>query len=249
LTLYFDASLYCFLRGQPPEKGIVHSMARRASIKHIIESKGVPHTEVGSILTAGRAVDFSHVPHGPGRVTVTGIKAPFDVTVPTRLRPRPLKNIRFVVDVNVGKLAVLLRMSGIDAATVSPEADETLARVAEVEGRVVLSRDVGLFKRRQITHGRYIRSTHPDDQAREVIAFFGLAGRFRPFSRCLRCNVRLKAVDKKAVLSRLEPKTRKYFNRFNICPGCSRVYWQGSHHEEMRKRLRNWGETKGSSGP
>jgi uncharacterized protein len=33
----------------------------------------------------------------------------------------------------------------------------------------------------------------------------------------------------------LEPKTRRYFDRFWRCEGCQRVYWQGSHYERMQR--------------
>jgi len=239
LALFFSDDLDDFVQQKQDCGGVHYPLVRRASIKNIIESLGVPHTEIGAIRIDGEAVDFNFIPGETLKCHIHGIQTPFDVTVPSILRPRPLAKIRFLVDVNVGKLAPLLRMSGIDASYAPHTSDKEISIMAEEDGRIILSRDLGLLKRRRVEFGRYIRSVYPYDQLAEVFSFFGLAGQYRPFSRCLRCNRRLIPVQKGAIRSRLEPKTWKYYDRFNICPGCSRIYWQGSHLDEMKKRLRN----------
>ena len=220
---------------------IAYPLQRRASVKNIIESLGVPHTEVGHILADGSPVDFRYVPTGSQRIDVYAPAAPFDVNRPTLLRPLALRAHRFVADVNVGKLAVLMRMIGLDTAYRYDDTDAAIASLAEGQDRIVLSRDTGLLKRRQIVFGRYVRAIHPDDQLKEIREFFGLRGPFEFFSRCLRCNRKLIAVAKKTIDHRLEPKTRKYFHRFKLCPACRQIYWQGSHHEHMADRLRRAG--------
>ena len=241
LTILFSPEFSVFSRKLGRERKISFALDRRASIKDIIESFGVPHTEVGRIEAAGRPVDFEFIPLDSGRISIFPISAPFNVTRPSLLRPRPLKRVKFIADVNVGKLAVLLRIVGLDTAYNPGFSDADIAEKAEAEDRIVLSKDTGLLKRRQITFGRHVRAIHPDDQLREVVDFFGIRGPFNLFSRCLRCNVELVRVDKKAIDHRLEPKTRKYFNRFKMCRVCDRIYWQGSHHEHMVERLRRAG--------
>lgn len=238
LTLEFSEALRVFHRRLAGGGPLTVVSPDRAPIKHVIESAGVPHTEVGAIKAGGRPVDFAHVPAADGRVTVASITPPFDPTRPSALRPRPLKALRYLADVNVGKLARLMRMVGVDTEYAADGRDDDIAAKAENEERIVLTKDVGLLKRRRIVYGRFVRAVHPDDQLREVIAFFGLAGRLRPFSRCIRCNAELVPVDKAAVLHRLLPKTRQYFHRFKQCARCRRIYWRGSHHAQMERRAR-----------
>jgi len=241
LTITCPEPFDVFTRRRNPGRSIVYRLNRRTSIKDIIESVGIPHTEIGSILADGRPVDFTFIPNKTGCIALEPVTAPFDVTRPTLLRPRPLHALRFVADVNVGKLAVLMRMVGLDTAYDPGHTDAGIAQKAESENRVVLSKDIGLLKRRQIHYGRYVRAVYPDDQLKEVLALFGIGASGDAFSRCLRCNSKLIAVDKAAIDHRLEPKTRKYYHRFMRCPVCDQIYWKGSHHDHMDARLRRMG--------
>ncbi len=240
LQITFTKDLNFFIRSKPEKQIITYPLNRKASIKNIVESMGVPHTEIGAIVIDGDEVDFNFIPVHSRTAHIFGITKPFDVTIPSLLRPHPLKEIRFIADVNVGKLAKLLRMSGIDTAYATSFSDKTIAAIAEKDGRVVLSKDIGLLKYRKITFGKYIKSIYPEDQLAETISFFRLKNRYRPFSLCLRCNISLQVIKKEDILSQLEPKTRKYYNKFNICPNCKKIYWQGTHHEDMKKRLVKW---------
>ncbi|MFP4168453.1 MAG: Mut7-C RNAse domain-containing protein [Desulfonatronovibrionaceae bacterium] len=221
---------------------VVYPLERRASIKDILEALGVPHTEIGEISCQGTRVGWEYIPAPLNRLQVHSITPPFDVTRPGPLRPDPLPGLKFICDVNVGKLAVLLRMIGADVLQENYWDDARIAAEAEQERRVVLSRDSGLLKRKQIKFGRLIRSGDPDRQLKEVVEFFGIQpGPF--FIRCLRCNTPLARVDKSEIEHRLLPKTKKYFQEFFLCPGCERIYWSGSHMEKMRNRLRSLGLT------
>lgn len=237
----FDTELSTLLR-VPHHTGEVRLPPhRRAAVKDMIEACGVPHTEVGGIQDGETPVDFHHIPVNGAIVSVVAPAAPLDVTRPTLLRPNPFQRVRFVVDVNVGKLASLLRMLGLDTYYRNGIDDAEIAAVAEHESRVVLTKDIALLKRKRIVFGRLVRERLPDRQLAEVVRFFGLAGPFRLFSRCLRCNTPLAPVAKADVIHRLEPKTKKYFHRFTRCPDCERIYWQGSHHDEMLVRLEGLG--------
>ena len=154
------------------------------------------------------------------------------------LRLAPLAGVRFVVDANVGGLAPLLRTLGLDTAYGRDWDDAYIAGVAREQGRIVLTRDRGLLKRGEVVHGRLVRAREPLGQLAEVLALYGLRGPFKAFGRCLRCNDVLRPVPKAEVLDRLEPLTRKHYDEFCLCPGCGRVYWRGSHHAAMARRLR-----------
>ena len=204
-----------------------------ATVKDMIEAFGVPHTEVDLILVNGSSVDFSRMVADGDRISVYPVFEAFDITPVLRVRPEPLRHPRFVLDVHLGRLARHLRLLGFDASYRNDADDPDLAAVAADEGRILLTRDVGLLKRRSVTHGYYVRSTVPTDQAVEVLDRFDLAGQARPFTRCLACNEPLEDVAKTAVAARLPPATRRQHDQFQACPGCQRVYWRGSHHHRL----------------
>lgn len=234
IELQIDPELANFFR---IKSRIIYPLDRRASIKDIIESQGVPHTEVGEIITGGLPAGFEYIPVAGQKFIINPVQAPLDISEPSLLRPRPFRGMRFVVDVNVGKLASFLRMMGYDTLFDHRLKDKEVAFLAYSQQRIVLSRDRSLLKFGMIEYGRLVRAQEPDDQLKEVTAFFGLICE-KMFTRCLRCNLQLEDVEKKQIMHRLEPKTKKYFNRFSLCPGCNRVYWQGSHWEKMNKLVK-----------
>jgi uncharacterized protein len=212
-------------------------LARRTSVKDFIEALGPPHTEVGMLLANGREVDFTYQLEPEDSIEVFAPEPPVDVSKPSRLRPETFAGGRFIADVNVGKLARLLRMLGVDVSFYRGLADADCAARARTEQRICLTTDAMLLKRRQIVHGHLVRDPVPENQLREVIHFYGLAARLRPFSRCLRCNDELMPVAKTKIIARLEPLTRKYYDAFERCPRCDRIYWAGSHREQMEKLI------------
>ncbi len=239
--IFFKGELKDFFSSDNLEKGCFYSLNRKASVKDIIEALGPPHTEVGKIVIDSQEVGFDHVVQAGENIWVWPIVPPVDVTQKSTLREHTLDKIRFVVDVNVGKVAKLLRMLGFDTAYDWRWTDQYIADLAEKEDRIVLSKDKGLLKRNQVVWGRLIRAEKPWPQLVEVLNFFGLKRPFALFSRCLVCNTTLKPVDKEKIIHRLEPKTKKYFHRFYICPECDRIYWQGSHQEKMLAWLQRLG--------
>jgi len=216
---------------------IRYPVRRRASIKDVVEALGVPHTEVYGVTVNSRDSDLGRLLCPGDRVMLFPAVPPVDVTVPTRLRPAPLSELRFLVDENVAGVVLLLRALGFDAAYHRTWDDETIADLAEREHRFVLSRDRALLKRTRIMWGRLLQSQDPDGQLAETVRLLGITRAPAPFVRCLRCNVPTTPVAKQEVLHRLEPKTRKYFNEFRLCKACNRLYWRGSHHARLRERL------------
>ncbi len=216
---------------------------RRASIKDVVESLGVPHTEVHSLVADGRERGFDWLLPPGAAVEVRGVvpDRPVDPTRPSLLRPEPLARLRFSVDENVGRLAGLLRMAGFDTAFERTPDDAQLAGLAASQGRVLLSRDRALLKRSAVVHGRLIRAQDPWEQLEEVVRVYGLGPRMAPFTRCIHCNGELDEVDKAEVLDQLEPKTKRYYHRFSRCPDCGRVYWKGSHYGHMLRALERAG--------
>jgi len=219
------------------EGEVPYFLNRRASIKDIIESLGIPHTEIAAIKNGEQELPFSHIPAAGDKIDLYACTAGTDVTRPTLLRPEPLPAPLFAVDVNVAKLARLLRMAGLDT-WYEPGLEEAELVERTVYGRrILLSRSRDILRRKNVRWGRLIRSQQPEAQLAEVINLYGLQHDLKPFSRCMECNARLQPVDKYLILHELEPLTIRYYDSFQICPDCRRIYWQGSHYQRMKTLL------------
>jgi len=211
--------------------------ARRATVKQAFEALGVPHTEVELVLVDGESVDFSHIVRDGERVSVYPQFESIDVSPLLRVRERPLRETRFIVDSHFGALARYLRMLGFDTLYEPGWADRRIAEIAADERRIVLTRDRDLLMRAAITHGCYVRGVRPREQLAEVVARLDLAGACAPFSRCMECNAKLDAVGRSQVAARLPAGTGSFYDRFSLCPGCDKIYWQGSHYRAMCKLI------------
>ena len=203
------------------------------TVKDVLEAMGIPHTEVDLIVVNGKAEDFTHRPATGARIAAYPMFEALDIGSTTRVRPVPLRDPRFVIDVNIGRLARLLRMLGFDVWWSGDADDETLVDISLAQRRILLTRDRALLKRRAITHGVFVHADDPLEQTLEVIRRLDLSGWLAPFTRCLRCNGELVAVRKEEVIHRLEPLTRRYYTDFSRCADCGRIYWPGSHHARM----------------
>jgi hypothetical protein len=199
-----------------------------STLGHVIESLGVPLTEVGALVVDGREVPVSHIPvHGES------------VRVRPVLRPQtvPGAPLRFLLDVHLGTLARRLRLLGVDAAYESTDiGDPALATRSAAERRVMLSRDRGLLRRRELWAGAFVYSTRPEDQLRDVLDRF--TPELRPWTRCTACNGLLKPATKEEVADRLEGGTRRSYDVFAQCGECGRAYWKGAHHEQLEAIVR-----------
>ena len=234
-TFFFHGDLPGLLRRKwCGSTTIVLSVDRRASVKDVLESFGLPHTEVGSLELAEQEIGFDHIVESGNLFIVRPVSPPWDVSLPTVLRPQSLPAVSFIVDVNVGRLARYLRAAGVDTLYDHRWSDEYLGDLVRREQRILLTRDMRLLMRRHVLFGRYIRAIQPADQLREVMELFDLAGKSTAFSRCLECNCLLQPVAKAEILHLLEPLTRKYYTTFSRCNACGRIYWPGSHVEKMR---------------
>ncbi len=191
----FYAELNDFL---PPERRFAefaYDFLDVAAVKDRIESFGVPHTEVDLILANSEPVDFAYRVRDGDRISVYPVFEAFDIGGLSRLRPEPLRDPRFVLDVHLGRLAAYLRMLGFDTLYWRECADERLAEVSRAEHRILLTRDLGLLKRGAVTHGHYVRATHARQQLAEVVERFDLARLMKPFSRYMKCNAALEWVE------------------------------------------------------
>lgn len=211
--------------------------ARAATTKHMIEALGVPHTEVERILVNGEPTGFDRQLADGDHVVVCPRLDVVDAASQLRLHERPPGRLRFVADAHLGGLAHMLRMLGFDTLYDNGYDDDELAAIEAQQGRILLSRDRELLKRRSITHGCYLHAQKPKEQLREIVERLALARSAKPFTLCLHCNMPLRPVGKASVLDRLPPRVRENYQHFSTCDQCGRVYWEGSHWRNMQKLL------------
>jgi uncharacterized protein with PIN domain len=149
--------------------------------------------------------------------------------------------MKFIVDCNVGKLARWLRVAGFDTLFFNDIDDNRLVRMAVDEGRVLLTKDREMMKRRLITSGRLtavlIHGEEVKEQMSQVLAALDLGAEAQPFTRCLECNEVLEPAEKESVRERVPPYVLRTQTDYMQCPGCRRVYWRGTHWDRMRREL------------
>ncbi|MGZ8227424.1 MAG: Mut7-C RNAse domain-containing protein [Methylococcaceae bacterium] len=130
-----------------------------------------------------------------------------------------------------------MRLLGFDCLYRNDYRDAEVVNIAVNEQRVVLTRDCRLLYAKQINLGYWVRAVDVERQIDEVLYRFDLYSSIHPFARCLVCNGVLTPVAKANILELLEPKTRLYYEIFYRCSNCQRIYWEGSHVEDMRERF------------
>ena len=236
-TFRFYQELNDFLAPERRGREFACCCAPAATAKHMIESLGVPHTEVELVLVNGESVGFERTLHEGDRVSVYPMFEAFDVTPLLRVRDRALRVSSFIADAHLGGLARLLRMTGFDTLYDNHYRDDEIVRLALAQRRIVLTRDRELLKRRAVTHGCYVHALHPEQQVREIFARLDLVRAARPFTRCMRCNEPLHRIEKARIASRLPPGVGACQQRFSVCTACDRVLWEGSHWRRMREQV------------
>ncbi|HTT50268.1 MAG TPA: Mut7-C RNAse domain-containing protein [Streptosporangiaceae bacterium] len=214
------AGLGMFLR--PGRRGgpVPVALDGTSSLGHVVESLGVPLTEVGRLLAGGEPVPPGYRPQ-PGDV----------LHVEAVRRPQRLAEARFVLDVHLGALARRLRLVGLDTRYANQADDADLVEQANAERRVLLTQDRGLLRRRKLWLGGYVRGARPDGQLGDVLDRFAPA--LAPWTRCPACNGPLAPVAKTAVQPVLQPGTLRTYQAFSRCASCGQVYWRGAHSRRL----------------
>jgi len=233
LRVYGDLDFFLLSRTRGGR--IERHLSEKTSVKDVIESCGVPHTEVDLIFVNGKAVDFAYTVTSDAEIELypPGIQSSYFRE--KRLQAHTIRE--FVADGHLGKLVRDLRLLGIDVAYDPAAEDRQLVEIASRNHRTLLTRDRRLLMHAAVQHGYYLRSQNPFEQTIEVLQRFDLGSILTPFSRCLRCNALLEPAEKKEVIGQLEPLTKIYYHEFRRCTGCAQVYWSGSHFAKLQKRL------------
>ncbi len=235
----FYQELNDFLSRKKRKKSFTHEFTGHPSIKDTVEAIGVPHAEIDLLIVEGESVDFTYKMQGGERVAVYPVFEAFDISPIVHLRAKPLRENKFIVDVNLGRLAGYLRLLGFDSYYKNDLDDHEIVIRSLSEQRIILTRDLGILKHGEVTHGYWVRSTKPRAQISEVVKSLQLENNFNPFTRCAECNYIVYPVAKRALLERLPDYIQKNHEDLFECAGCHKIYWKGSHYD----RILEWIDT------
>jgi uncharacterized protein len=205
-----------------------------SSVNILIESLGVPANEVDLVLVNGVSVGPSFVVADGDCVSVYPVFESLDISSVQKIRPKPLRLPRFVLDVHLGKLAAHLRMLGFDTLYRNDYDDDELLKVSHDQQRSLLTKDRLLLQEKSLTRGYHVREKDPRLQLLEVLQRFDLVKSIKPFTRCIECNSTLCPVGKEVIAYRLPTRVEELYDEFRLCQMCDRVYWKGSHWERMQ---------------
>jgi uncharacterized protein len=213
-----EAALWLFLPPRRRRPEIVVPWDGSSSLGHVVQALGIPLTEVEPPVVDGTRSGRLHD------------RAVIELEPPSRPQPLP-GGARFLLDVHLGSLARRLRLLGVDTAYSNDADDAELVEHAGRERRVLLTQDRGLLVRRALHAGAYVRGDGADAQLADVLDRF--APPLAPWTRCSACNGELAEVAKAEVADRLQPGTRRCYDRFSRCRSCGRVYWRGAHGRRL----------------
>ena len=151
---------------------------------------------------------------------------------------------KFVVDNNVGRIARWLRMMGYDAVLFHGLDDGLMVKLALSQGRIIITKDTGFMKRRAVTTRRVravlVSGDDPEVQMQKVITELKLNTCYQPFTRCLECNAVLQPRDREEIKDEIPPRVYERHEQYMECPDCRRFYWQGTHWEDMHRKLQQF---------
>jgi len=230
-TFHFHDHLNDFLLPDRRGRAFAFGFDGFPAIKDTIEAIGVPHTEIGQIIANERAVDAHYRLRPDDRIEVYPPTHQIDLHAALNGDARPA----FVADVHLGRLVAYLRMMGFDTVYSTDCDDPELAQISSSQRRILLTRDLGLLKRRIVTLGYFVRETDPLRQLEEIIRRFDLLDFPMGALRCTHCNQALVAVEKAAIAERVPGNMLAYYDDFHQCSACDRIYWRGSHYRKLER--------------
>ncbi len=210
----------------------------KTSIKDLVESLGVPHTQIDALFVNGKPVNFSYLIFDKDSIRVYPDASRLRFAAPKKLQPRNPHNPKFIADVHLGKVARILRLLGFDVFLDAALSDTDIINQSLKNKRIILTRDRGILKQRRVRYGYYVKEDSLEEQMRSIIKRYALKDKIKPFTRCSKCNGQLKVVAKQKILAQLPSLTRQYYNEFYRCSGCGKIYWPGTHLPSLLTTLK-----------
>ena len=205
------------------------------TVKTIIETEGIPHTEVDMILINGKPVGFNEKVENSDHISVYPVFESFDISHVSKVRNKPLRSSKFISDIHLGKLARLLRLAGFDVLYKNNWTHKEMISISNQEKRALLTRNIKLLMNKDMARGYFVRSEVPYQQLLEIMIRFDLLSSMEPFSRCMLCNAPMIFVHREEIKNLLPEKVKHKYHQFYQCSSCRHLYWQGYHYPNMIK--------------
>lgn len=234
----FYAELNDLLPSARRDTGFDYPIKKHRSVKDLIEAIGVPHTEVDLMFVDDVAVDFDYLVTGGEQIEVYPMSDSPHKPASIHNQPVTPAEPRFLLDVHLGRLAINLRMLGFDTLYRNDYEDVKLAEISATQNRILLTCDRKLLMRKKIKYGYLVRSRNPPEQTSEVLKRYQLFDYDSKAARCLDCNGIIQSVSKAEIKDRLLPLTRQYYDDFYQCDSCRKIYWEGSHFENIQQSIK-----------
>ncbi|MFC2023260.1 Mut7-C RNAse domain-containing protein [Chloroflexota bacterium] len=155
-------------------------------------------------------------------------------------------SISFIADAMLGTLAKWLRILGFDTLYDPALDDNQIARLARADGRMLLTRDRELARRRGLC-SLLIAGQDLGSQLDQVLSDLDLTPDCT-FSRCPVCNELLAPLSPEAAGQRVPAYVARSHRTFKLCPACQRIYWRGTHWQRMEKQMAELGTCSGLLG-
>ena len=235
----FYEELNDFLPQQKRKTSFEYHFYGNPAIKDAIEAIGVPHPEIDLIIVNNHSVGFDYILQSGDFVSVYPVFESLNIEPILKLRAKPLRHTKFIVDVNLGKLARLLRLCGFDSLYDRRQDDADLVSRAVRDKRIILTRDQQLLKRSNVTHGYWVRNTSAYEQLHEVLQRFDLKASILLFSRCMVCNGTIVPVEMRLVIDKIPHNAAKFCDEYFQCAICRKIYWRGSHYHKLHNRIQS----------
>jgi uncharacterized protein with PIN domain len=231
VRLRFQGELNDFLSPGRRGQELLVTQQGRAPLRHLVESVGVPHTEVARAMDGDRTVGLDTCPEDDASLLLY----PWSADLPQR--PPGGGAPSFAADAHLGHVARKLRLLGFDTRFDNDLGDARLVSQAIAEGRVLLSRDRQLLMRADVRQGCYVPDVAPRLQLAGLVARFQLCAHARPFSRCMDCNGLLQPVALAELDQPPPPGVVEMQDAYWRCSGCGKLYWRGTHWRELSRQV------------
>ncbi|MEJ2658004.1 MAG: Mut7-C RNAse domain-containing protein [Desulfobacterales bacterium] len=192
----------------------------KRAIKETIEDFGVPPAQVDLVLVNGEPVDFGYILKDGDRVSVYPVFERLNIRHVSLLRRFPLRQIRFIADVDKKDIVQPMRVLGFDMIFSSSYDTLHLIDISKKQKRIILTTRKELLKSKFVTHAVKIGSGTIMEQIKKVIDDLDIKDRIKPFSRCVRCNNPLENRQTIKILDNISPETKHILEKYLLCKSC-----------------------------
>jgi len=217
------------------KKEINYTFNSGSDIKEMINFFNIPPEKIDFIIVNGNSQGYDYVLKDLDFVSIYPAFESFDISEVQPLHKKPLRNLIFICDSHLGKLCKYMRMLGFDTLYFNNISKSKIIDISIKEKRIIVTRNYKLIKDCNVSHIVLIKSDNAKEQILEIISKLDLSESIEPFTRCLKCNEIIESIEKQDIYNLLPEKTKKYFDHFYICKNCNKIYWEGSHYENMLK--------------